>query len=89
MSQWYRFNIPETGKGRLRVQLDNADPTLVLGVDLYTPEGTPLSLRDDKWQVPGQWVFLRIGLKPEQSIPSDATFTIAWNQTTMTKPVEK
>jgi hypothetical protein len=88
MSQWYRFKIPDTGKGQLRIALENADPTIVLGVDLYTPEGLPLNLRDDKWQVPGQWIFLRIGLKPDRAIPDNATFTIEWNKTASFETVE-
>lgn len=81
MSQWYRFKIPDTGKGRLKVELNEADPDIVLGVDLYSPQGQPLNLRDQRWQVSGEWVYLRIGLKPDKTIADAASFTIAWDTT--------
>lgn len=75
-STWYRFKAPP--KGQLQVDLIDAPGDVVLSMDLFSDAGELLEKQDDVYALPGEWIYLRVGLRPRETIPPAAQIKIGW-----------
>ncbi|MBL4700601.1 MAG: hypothetical protein JKX85_05010, partial [Phycisphaeraceae bacterium] len=78
-SPWYRFIAPDDGT--LQVQLEGASPGSVLSMDLFDDQGQPLDRAASKktWQFKGQYLYLRVGLKPDRKLNPKAKMILQWD----------
>lgn len=75
-SLWHRFKAPD--KGRLHVEAEGVFDDTILGVELYGENGLPLSRREGVWRLSGQYIYIRIAVRPGVAPPKESKIRISW-----------